>query len=253
VILDQFSLKEKVAVVTGAGKGIGQAAAVALAEAGADVALVSRNTPAETAAKVQATGRRALVLEADLSDRAQTQGLIDRVIAEWGIVDILVNNAGTIRRAPVLEFSQEDWDTVIEVNQNAVFLLSQAAARAMVSRGRGGKIINIASLLSFQGGIRVASYTAAKGAVAGLTRIFANELAPHDIQVNAIAPGYIETANTAALRADPKRSGEILTRIPVGRWGRPEDLQGAIVFLASAASRYVTGSVLVVDGGWMAR
>jgi 2-deoxy-D-gluconate 3-dehydrogenase len=253
MILDLFSLEGKKALVTGAGRGIGRAAALALAEAGADVALVSLHAPDETAELVRAAGRRAVTLQCDLSRRDQTKAVVDRAAAGLGGLDILVNNAGIIRRAPLLEFSEADWDAVVELNQSAVFLLSQAAARVMAAQGRGGKIVNIASLLSLQGGIRVPSYTAAKSAVAGLTRIFANELAPHDIQVNAIAPGYIETDNTAPLRADEKRSAEILSRIPAGRWGRPDDLQGAVVFLASPASRYVTGAMLVVDGGWMAR
>lgn len=253
MILDQFSLRDKRAIVTGAGRGIGQAVAVGLAEAGADVALVSLHEPSETAALVRAAGRRAVPVQTDLSMRSGNQTAVDRAAAELGGLDILVNNAGMIRRAPLLEFSEDDWDAVVELNQSAVFFLSQAAARIMVAQGQGGKIINIASLLSFQGGIRVPSYTAAKSAVTGLTRIFANELAPHNIQVNAIAPGYFATDNTAPLRADPARSAEILGRIPAGCWGRPEDLQGAAVYLASAASRYATGSVLVVDGGWMAR
>lgn len=253
MILDSFRLDGKYAIVTGAGRGIGQAAALALAEAGADVALVSLHSPDETAARVRAAGRRAVVIQADLTSRDQTRLVVERAAAELGGLDVLVNNAGMIRRAPLLEFTEADWDAVVELNQNAVFFLSQSAARVMAAQGRGGKIVNIASLLSLQGGIRVPSYTAAKSAVAGLTRIFANELAPHDIQVNAIAPGYIETDNTAALRADPERNAAILGRIPAGRWGHPEDLQGAVVFLASAASRYVTGSMLVVDGGWMAR
>ena len=253
MILEQFNLDGKVALVTGAGRGIGQAVAIGLAEAGADVALVSLHTPYETAERVRAVGRKAVVIQADLSNRQQVPLILQQVVSELGGLDILVNNAGMIRRALLLEFTEQDWDAVVELNQSAVFFLSQAAARLMVQQGCGGKIINIASLLSFQGGIRIPSYTAAKSAVAGLTRIFANELAPHGIQVNAIAPGYIETDNTAPLRADPQRSSEILSRIPAARWGRPEELQGAVVYLASAASNYTTGSVMVVDGGWMAR
>lgn len=253
MILDQFKLDGKVALVTGAGRGIGQAVAIGLAEAGADVALVSLHAPHETAERVRAVGRKAVVIQADLADRRQPPLILQQVVSELGGLDILVNNAGMIRRAPLLEFTEEDWDAVVELNQSAVFFLSQAAARLMVRQGRGGKIINIASLLSFQGGIRIPSYTAAKSAIAGLTRILANELAPHGIQVNAIAPGYFETDNTAPLRADPQRSGEILSRIPAARWGRPEELQGAAVFLASAASDYMTGAIMIVDGGWMAR
>jgi 2-deoxy-D-gluconate 3-dehydrogenase len=253
MILDQFKLDGKVALVTGAGRGIGQAVAIGLAEAGADVALVSLHAPYETAERARALGRKAVVIQADLADRQQAPLILQQVVSELGALDILVNNAGMIRRAPLLDFTEQDWDEVVELNQSAVFFLSQAAARLMARQGRRGKIINIASLLSFQGGIRIPSYTAAKSAVAGLTRSFANELAPHGIQVNAIAPGYFETDNTAPLRADPQRSGDILGRIPAARWGRPEELQGAVVYLASAASDYMTGSVMVVDGGWMAR
>jgi 2-deoxy-D-gluconate 3-dehydrogenase len=253
MILDSFSLKGKVALVTGAGRGLGQGAAIGLAEAGADVALVSVTSSDETAAKVRALGRRVCQIQADLMDRTVVDGIVERVTSELGGIDILLNNAGIIRRAPLLEFSEKDWDDVIAVNQDAVFFLSQAVARQMVTQGRGGKIINIASMLSFQGGIRVPSYTASKSAIMGLTRLFANELAPHGINVNAIAPGYMETDNTAPLRADAQRSSEILGRIPAGRWGTPSDLKGAVVFLASAASNYVTGHTLAVDGGWLAR
>jgi 2-deoxy-D-gluconate 3-dehydrogenase len=207
----------------------------------------------ETAARIRALGRRVCQIKADLMDRNVVNGIIERVTTELGGIDILLNNAGIIRRAPLLEFSEKDWDDVIAVNQDAVFFMSQAAARQMVKQGRGGKIINIASMLSFQGGIRVPSYTASKSAIMGLTRLFANELAPHRINVNAIAPGYMETDNTAPLRADAQRSTEILGRIPAGRWGTPSDLKGAVVFLASAASDYVTGHTLAVDGGWLAR
>lgn len=253
MILDSFSLNGKVALVTGAGRGLGQGAAIGLAEAGADVALVSVTSSDETAAKVRALGRRVCQIQADLMDRSVVNGIVERVTTELGGIDILLNNAGIIRRAPLLEFSEKDWDDVITVNQDAVFFLSQAVARQMVTQGRGGKIINIASMLSFQGGIRVPSYTASKSAIMGLTRLFANELAPHGINVNAIAPGYMETDNTAPLRADAQRSSEILGRIPAGRWGTPSDLKGAVVFLASAASNYVTGHTLAVDGGWLAR
>ncbi len=253
MILDKFRLDGTVAVVTGASRGLGQAAALGFAEAGADVAVVARTSTDETARRIKALGRRVCRIRADLADRANAQKVVDCAVAELGGIDILLNNAGIIRRAPVLEFSEADWDDVIKVNQDMVFFLSQAAARQMVTQGRGGKIINIASLLSYQGGIRVPSYTASKSAVVGLTRLLANELAPHRINVNAVAPGYMATDNTAPLRADPVRSKELLGRIPAGRWGEPEDLQGALVFLASAASDYVTGCTIAVDGGWLAR
>jgi len=252
-ILDQFKLNGKVAVVTGAGRGLGQGAALGFAEAGADLALVDIIGTDETAAQVRALGRRVCQVQADLLDRKSVQSVVDRVVRELGGIHILLNNAGIIRRAPFLEFAEKDWDDVIQVNESTVFFLSQAVARQMVAQGRGGKIINIASMLSFQGGIRVPSYTASKSAVMGLTRLMANELAAHRINVNAVAPGYMETDNTAALRADQVRNAEILGRIPAGRWGLPQDLQGALVFLASAASDYVTGYTLAVDGGWLCR
>jgi 2-deoxy-D-gluconate 3-dehydrogenase len=253
MILDQFKLNGRVAIVTGAARGLGQGAAIGFAEAGADVAVVDVLPTDDTAHKVRALGRRVCQVPADLMDRASVQRVVDATVKELGGIDILLNNAGIIRRAPLLEFSEKDWDEVIKLNEDAVFFLSQAVARQMVKQGRGGKIINIASMLSFQGGIRVPSYTAAKSAVMGLTKLFANELAPHRINVNAVAPGYMATDNTAPLRADPARSSEILGRIPAGRWGEPEDLQGALVFLASAASDYVTGYALAVDGGWLSR
>ena len=253
MILDNFRLNGKVAVVTGAGRGLGQGAALGFAEAGADLALVDLISTDETAQRVRALGRRACQVQANLLERAAVQRIVDATVKEFGGIDILLNNAGIIRRAPLLEFTEKDWDEVIQINESAVFFLSQAVARQMVKQGRGGKIINIASLLSFQGGIRVPSYTASKSAVMGLTRLMANELAPHRINVNAVAPGYMATDNTAPLRADAQRSAEILGRIPAGRWGEPEDLQGALVFLASSASDYVTGHTLAVDGGWLAR
>jgi 2-deoxy-D-gluconate 3-dehydrogenase len=253
MILDKFQLNGKVAVVTGAGRGLGQGAAIGFAEAGADLALVDVISTDETAQRVRALGRRACQIQANLLERAAVQRIVDATVKEFGGIDILLNNAGIIRRAPLLEFTEKDWDEVIQINESAVFFLSQAVARQMVKQGRGGRIINIASLLSFQGGIRVPSYTAAKSAVMGLTRLMANELAPHRINVNAVAPGYMATDNTAPLRADSQRSAEILGRIPTGRWGEPEDLQGALVFLASSASDYVTGHTLAVDGGWLAR
>ena len=239
--------------MTGAGRGLGQGAALGFAEAGADVALVDLISTDETAKRVRALGRRACQIQANLLERTAVQRIVDATVKELGGIDILLNNAGIIRRAPLLEFTEKDWDEVIQINESAVFFLSQAVARQMVGQGRGGKIINIASLLSFQGGIRVPSYTAAKSAVMGLTRLMANELAPHRINVNAVAPGYMATDNTAPLRADAQRSAEILGRIPAGRWGEAEDLQGALVFLASSASDYVTGHTLAVDGGWLAR
>jgi len=247
-----FDLSGRAAIVTGANTGIGQGVAIALAEAGADVALVGRTPAEETAEIVRAAGRRAVIIDADLSTIAPMQDVIERTLAGLGRLDILVNNAGIIRRADALDFSEEDWDAVIDTNLKSVFFLAQAAARHMVASG-GGKIINIASLLSFQGGIRVASYTSSKSGVAGLTRLLANEWAAKGINVNAIAPGYIATNNTAALQADEVRNRQILERIPAGRWGQPADLGGAAVFLASSASDYVHGQILAVDGGWLAR
>jgi 2-deoxy-D-gluconate 3-dehydrogenase len=247
-----FDLTGRVAVVTGANTGIGQGIAVALAEAGADVALVGRSPAEETERKVAALGRRPLQIRADLSTIAPVQDVVDRTLAGLGGLDILVNNAGTIRRADAIDFSEEDWDTVIDTNLKSVFFLCQAAGRHMIARGRG-KIVNIASMLSFQGGIRVPSYTASKSGVAGLTKLLANEWAAKGVNVNAIAPGYIATNNTAALQADETRNRQILERIPAARWGDPADLGGAAIFLASAASDYVNGHILAVDGGWLAR
>ncbi|HYC94628.1 MAG TPA: 2-dehydro-3-deoxy-D-gluconate 5-dehydrogenase KduD [Sphingomicrobium sp.] len=247
-----FDLSGRVAVVTGANTGIGRGLAVALAEAGADVALVGRTPAEETADKIRGEGRRAAIIGADLSTIEPVQEVVERTVAELGGLDILVNNAGIIRRADALEFSEEDWDAVIDTNLKSVFFLSQAAARHMVGQGRG-KIINIASMLSFQGGVRVPSYTASKSGVAGLTRLLANEWAARGINVNAIAPGYIATNNTAALQADETRNRQIMERIPAGRWGQPSDLGGAAIFLASSASDYIHGHILAVDGGWLAR
>jgi len=248
-----FRLDGQVAIVTGASRGLGAAMAIGLAEAGADVALVARGNMRETERAVQALGRRALTINADLADRTASDTIIEAVLAGFGRADILVNNAGIIRRAPVLDYSDEDWDSVLEVNLRSAFALSRRFARELVARKSGGKIINIASMLSFQGGIRVAAYTAAKSALLGLTRALANELAPLGINVNAIAPGYMATDNTQALRDDPTRSREILARIPSGRWGTPDDLKGAVVFLASPAAAYVHGTTLAVDGGWLSR
>jgi 2-deoxy-D-gluconate 3-dehydrogenase len=247
-----FDLTGRVAIVTGANTGIGQGIAVALAEAGADVALVGRASADETAQKVAAAGRRAVQVRADLSSIAPVQEVVDRTLAELGKLDILVNNAGTIRRADAVDFSEEDWDAVIDTNLKSVFFLCQVAGRHMIGQGRG-KIVNIASMLSFQGGIRVPSYTASKSGVAGLTKLLANEWAAKGVNVNAIAPGYIATNNTAALQADEVRNRQILERIPAARWGDPSDLGGAAIFLASDASNYVNGHILAVDGGWLAR
>jgi 2-dehydro-3-deoxy-D-gluconate 5-dehydrogenase len=248
-----FDLSGRTAVVTGANTGIGQAIAVALAQAGADVAVVGRTKPEATAAAIQTTGRRFLAIDANLSSATRVTEIVQQA-AEWGgNVDILVNNAGIIRRNDALEFTEADWDDVMNVNLKSAFFLSQAAAKQMLQVRRGGKIINIASMLSFQGGIRVASYTASKSALAGLTRLLANEWAAKGINVNAIAPGYVATNNTTALRADEVRSKEILARIPAGRWAQPDDLGGAAVFLASKAADYVHGAIIPVDGGWLAR
>ena len=247
-----FDLRGRVAAVTGANTGLGRAIAEALAGAGADVALVGRSDPAETLAAIRDLGRRATWVNADLGARPDYPRIIAGITGELGGLHILVNNAGIIRRANAIDFTEADWDAVLDVNLKAVFFLSQAAARHMIPHG-GGKIINIASMLSFQGGIRVPSYTASKSGIAGLTRLLANEWASQGINVNAIAPGYFATNNTAALQADPKRNSEILGRIPAGRWGDPRDLGGAAVFLASSAANYVQGIILPVDGGWLAR
>jgi 2-deoxy-D-gluconate 3-dehydrogenase len=251
---DIFRLDGKVALVTGSAQGLGQAMALALAGAGADITLLDRNESFETLRKVEELDRRVFPLRVDLSVTS-LDGLgqvIERIISQFGRLDILVNNAGIIRRSPALEFSEQDWDDVISVNQKIVFFLCQAAGRQMRLQG-GGKIINIASMLSFQGGILVPSYTASKSAVAGLTRALANEWAQYNINVNAIAPGYMATENTRPLREDAKRSESILERIPAGRWGTPADLAGVVVFLASEASSYLHGVIIPVDGGWLAR
>lgn len=254
MILDQFKLDGQIALITGAGRGLGQGAAVGLAEAGADIVGLDIISLEETEARIKALGRRFLPVTINLREAsvAQLNELVEQVVKEMGRLDILVNNAGIIRRASALEFSEEYWDDVIQINLKALFFLSQAAGNVMVGQGRG-KIINIASLLSFQGGILVPSYAAAKSGVAALTRGLANEWAAKGINVNAIAPGYMATDNTVPIRADEKRSQAILERIPAGRWGQPSDLMGAMVFLASSASDYVNGHILLVDGGWMAR
>lgn len=248
-----FDLTGKVALVTGGNVGLGQGIALALAEAGADIVSVALSESDDTVAKVQAMGRRAHAISADLTSIEPVERVVQEALAAMGRIDILVNNAGLIRRADAVDFTEADWDLVMNINLKTVFFMTQAVARLFIKQGDGGKIINIASMLSFQGGIRVPSYTASKSGVAGLTKLMANEWAPHRITANAIAPGYFATANTQALREDPVRSAEILGRIPAGRWGEPSDLGGAAVFLASRASDYVQGAILPVDGGWQAR
>jgi len=254
MILDKFKLEGKVALVTGAGQGLGQGMALALAEAGADIAGLDRIPSEASGEAIRALGRRYHQVVCDLRTTtvAGLSELVEKIAAEMGRLDILVNNAGIIRRTPALEFSEADWDDVLTIDLKAVFFLSQAAARIMVRQG-GGKIINIASMLSFQGGILVPSYTAAKSGVAGITRALANEWAEHHINVNAIAPGYMATDNTAPIRANAERAASILARIPAGRWGLPDDLKGVVVFLASSASEYMHGAIVPVDGGWLTR
>jgi 2-dehydro-3-deoxy-D-gluconate 5-dehydrogenase len=247
-----FSLVERCAMITGANTGIGQAIAIALAAAGADIIAVSRSDPAETRSAVLNMGRRFSTIQADLSQPQDMSALADAALAEFGKIDILVNNAGIIRRNDAVDFGAADWDAVMDVNLKSAFFLTQAVGRRMIE-ARRGKVINIASMLSFQGGIRVASYTASKSALAGLTRLLANEWASKGVNVNAIAPGYIATSNTQALQADETRNREILARIPAGRWGQPLDIGGAAVFLAASASDYVHGAIIPVDGGWLAR
>jgi 2-dehydro-3-deoxy-D-gluconate 5-dehydrogenase len=253
MILDQFKLDGKVAIVTGGAQGLGQGIAVGLAEAGADVALVDLLDMVETRQKVEALGRRCATIHANLMETSGIPAIVETTVRELGGIDILFNNAGIIRRAPVTEFTEKDWDDVMNINIRTLFFLSQAVAKVMIEQGRGGKIINTASMLSFQGGILVPSYTASKSAVMGVTRLLANELGAYGINVNAIAPGYMATENTRALREDPVRNKAILDRIPAGRWGTPEDLQGPAVFLASDASHYMQGYTIAVDGGWLAR
>ena len=251
--MDFFSLKGKTVFITGANTGLGQGYAIALATAGADLFIVTYDREWEETEKlITAEGVKVKFFQADLTKRDQVAAAVNACIEEYGKIDVLVNNAGTIRRAPLLEYKDEDWQAVMDINLNAVYYLSQDVAKQMAKQG-GGKIINVASMLSFQGGKFVPPYTASKHGVAGLTKAFANELAEKNIQVNAIAPGYIETANTAPIRADESRNKEILGRIPAGKWGKPFDLMGSIVFLASKASDYVTGHILAVDGGWLVR
>jgi 2-deoxy-D-gluconate 3-dehydrogenase len=251
--LNSFGLQGRVAIVTGCNTGLGQGMALALAGAGADIVGVNRGDPADTRAAVLALGRRFVDVRADLGDIACLPGVTAQALELRGRVDILVNNAGIIRRADAIDFTEADWDAVVDLNLKTTFFFAQAAARQFKAQGSGGKIINVASMLSYQGGVRVPSYTASKSGVLGLTRLLANEWAAQGVNVNAIAPGYMDTNNTAALRADAGRNAAILERIPAGRWGVPADLAGPVVFLASSASDYVHGTTLAVDGGWLAR
>lgn len=253
MILDMFSLKGKVAVVTGANTGLGQGMCVALAQAGADVVGVARRDCDETSKLVEENGARFLQIKADLSSMEPIEQIIKETVEHFGHMDILVNNAGIIKRNDAIDYTEEEWDSVVFINQKFTFFLCQAAAKQYIAQKSGGKIINIASMLSYQGGIRVPSYTASKSAVLGLTRAMANEWAQYNINVNGIAPGYMATNNTEALRNDDGRNEEILSRIPAKRWGTPQDMAGAVVYLASAASDYVSGFTLAVDGGWLAR
>lgn len=252
-MLNKFSLAGKVAIVTGASRGLGAGMAIGLAEAGADVVVVSSGSKIqETAEKIKELGRKGVAIQADLDSIKPIPGIIAKTMEEFGKIDILVNCAGIIRRGPSIDFSEKDWDDVVNVNQKSLFFMCQAAAKEMLKQGKG-KIINVASLLSFQGGINVPSYTASKSAVAGITKILANEWAAQGINVNAIAPGYMATEMTDALQKSAERAPAIMARIPQGRWGTPEDMKGAAIFLASDASDYIQGHLLVVDGGWMGR
>ncbi len=253
MILNAFSLAGKIALVTGCNTGLGQGMALGLAQAGCDIIGVNRAGPEDTQAKVEALGRRFWSIQADLTKSSIVPQIVEQAVAYAGRIDILVNNAGIIRRDDALNFSEQDWDEVMNINSKSLFFLSQHVARQFIAQGHGGKIINIASMLSFQGGIRVPSYTASKSAVMGLTRLMANEWAKHGINVNAIAPGYMATNNTQQIRSDETRNEEILGRIPAARWGNPDDMMGPVVFLASSASDYVQGYTLAVDGGWLAR
>lgn len=253
MILDRFNLKGKVAIVTGCSRGLGQGMAVGLAEAGADIIGVGHSVAVETKEKIEALGRKFHHIEADLMKTDKINTIISETIDVFGHVDILVNNAGIIRRDDSLDFTEKDWDDVMNLNIKTLFFLSQAIAKQFIKQGTGGKIINIASMLSFQGGIRVPSYTASKSGVKGITMLMANEWAKHGINVNAIAPGYMATENTKDLQNDPKRSEEILSRIPANRWGTPEDLAGTCVFLASDNANYINGYTIAVDGGWLSR
>ena len=254
MILDAFQLNGKNALVTGSRRGLGAAIAIALAEAGANVACHGRGDDTnQIRTKIRSLGRKSIYVSGDVAEKGACEELVEKTVAAFGSIDILVNNAGVIRRGPALEHSEENWDEVIAVNLTSVFRLSQLAARQMVEKNRGGKIVSIASILSFQGGVFVPAYAAAKGGIAQLTKALANEWASKGINVNAIAPGYMVTDNTTALREDANRNRQILERIPAGRWGEPSDLAGAVIYLCSAASNYVHGHVLPVDGGWLSR
>lgn len=253
MILNQFNLEGKVAIVTGCNRGLGQGIALGLAQAGCEIVGVSSSGSEETKIKVEALGRQFIDVRANLIKLDDIPSIVTTTLEQFGKVDILVNNAGIIRREDAINFSEQDWDDVMDINLKTTFFLSQAVAKQFIAQGQGGKIINVASMLSFQGGIRVPSYTASKSGVMGVTRLMANEWAKHNINVNAIAPGYMATDNTAQLRQDEKRNQEILERIPAERWGEPEDLAGPAVFLASDAANYVNGFTMAVDGGWLAR
>jgi 2-deoxy-D-gluconate 3-dehydrogenase len=253
-VLDKFQLNDRIALVTGAATGLGAAIAIALAQAGARVACHGNTrSPDQTCDQIKNAGGQAFSVTGDLSNSATARYLVEKTLDHFNSIDILINNAGTIRRAPAVDYSEEDWTAVLDVNLNSVFSLCKLAGKHMIESERGGKIVNIASLLSFQGGITVPAYAAAKGGVAQLTKALANEWAKYGINVNAIAPGYMRTTNTAALQADETRNRQILERIPAGRWGEPQDIAGAAVFLSSSASDYVNGHILVVDGGWLGR
>ncbi|EOS94479.1 2-dehydro-3-deoxy-D-gluconate 5-dehydrogenase KduD [Erwinia tracheiphila] len=253
MILNDFSLHGKVAIVTGCNTGLGKSMATGLAQAGCDIVALNRSDPVDTAAQITAMGRQFLSLKANLLQQNALPAMLEHAVKEMGHIDILVNNAGLIRREDAVNFNEQDWDDVMNVNIKTVFFLSQWVARQFIAQGKGGKIINIASMLSFQGGIRVPSYTASKSALIGLTRELANEWARYNINVNTLAPGYFSTNNTEMLRKDETRREEIVSRIPAGRWGQPDDLAGPAVFLASKASDYINGFTLAVDGGWLAR
>ena len=253
MVKDLFNLDGKVAIVTGASRGLGQGMAIALAEAGANIVGVGQSDMSDTETEIKKVGKEFLGIKADLTSTDKVNEIVEKTVEKFGRVDILVNNAGTIRRQDAIDYTEKDWDDILNLNLKTVFFLSQRVAKEFMKQKSGGKIISIASMLSFQGGIRVPAYTASKSGVAGITKALANEWAKFNINVNAIAPGYMATDNTKAIREDEKREREILERIPAGRWGTPEDLAGAVVFLASKASDYVNGYTLAVDGGWLAR